>query len=212
LQGTAGQRELARLSDRYFSFYSRVGKQDRKIFIKNSHKRLPVYLKLFKKAGQKTGLDWRLLAALAYQESHWRPKAVSRTGVRGMMMLTRVTARRMGVTDRSDPWQSIDGGARYLKWLIDHAVSKEATPADTTWMALSAYNIGPGHYKDVVRLAKRLDKDDSQWVEIKQVLPLLSDPLYYKTLPYGKGRGGEALVLAENVRFFYHVLRHYYPV
>ena len=62
-------------------------------------------------------MEWQLLAAIAYQESHWDPQATSPSGVRGLMMLTQSTANEIGVTDRLDPLQSLRDGSRYLKKL-----------------------------------------------------------------------------------------------
>ena len=75
---------------------------------------LPKYKRLFQQAQEITGIDWRLLAAISYQESHWDTFNTSPTNVRGLMMLTESTADRMGVTDRLDPKQSIPAGAKYI--------------------------------------------------------------------------------------------------
>ena len=99
-------------------------------------------------------MDWRLLAAIGYQESHWDPTASSYTGVRGLMMLTRRTANQLGVTDRLDPWQSIEGGARYLLQLSERLPERIGEP-DRTWMALAAYNMGMGHLEDARVLTQR---------------------------------------------------------
>ena len=84
-------------------------------------------------------MDWRLLAAMAYQESHWNPNARSHTGVRGMMMLTGATASELGVEDRTDPLQSLRGGARFFKNLLRRLPSDIEEP-DRTFLALAAYN------------------------------------------------------------------------
>ena len=76
---------------------------------------LPQYAALFRDAQERTGIEWRLLAALAFQESKWDPAAQSETGVRGLMQLTEDTAKRMGVTNLLDPAQNVLAGARYLR-------------------------------------------------------------------------------------------------
>ncbi|RLA19339.1 MAG: membrane-bound lytic murein transglycosylase MltF, partial [Gammaproteobacteria bacterium] len=76
---------------------------------------LPQYQAMLEHAADKYAFDWRLLAAISYQESHWNKDAVSPTGVKGLMMLTQATASQLGVKDRTDPKESIFGGALYLK-------------------------------------------------------------------------------------------------
>jgi membrane-bound lytic murein transglycosylase F len=121
------------------------------------------------------------------------------------MMLTSETADRMRVTDRLDPRQNIQGGARYLLEQKDTLPVRIREP-DRTWLALAAYNLGYGHLEDARVLAKRRGLNPDLWVDVKQVLPLLSRYEYYSTVKYGFCRGGEALVLTENIRSYYDIL------
>jgi membrane-bound lytic murein transglycosylase F len=194
---------LARVADRYYGHIRRLNEQDVTVFLSRVERRLPRYLPHFLDASARTGIDWRYLAALSYQESHWDPDAVSRTGVRGLMMLTGITADRLGVSNRLDPRQSILGGARYIAMLQDGLPENVSNP-DRLWMATAAYNLGMGHFNGVRSLARRLGKDDTSWLEIKSVLPLISRPQY--RLKYGSPRGGEALIMTENVRNYYDIL------
>jgi membrane-bound lytic murein transglycosylase F len=155
-----------------------------------------------------TGIDWRLLAALGFQESHWDPLAVSATGVRGLMMLTSETADRMRVSDRLDARQNILAGARYLVELKETLPARIDEP-DRTWLALAAYNLGYGHLEDARVLARRQGLNPDLWVDVKRVLPLLSRYEYYSTAKYGFCRGGEALVLTENIRSYYDILMRF---
>lgn len=199
---------LDRLQERYFGHLRRFAEAD---VLGILEKRTPLLGKLkphFLRAQEETGLDWRLLAALAYQESQWDPLARSPTGVRGIMMLTIDTADRMGVADRLDPESSILGGARYLALLRDALPARIAEP-DRTWMALAAYNIGMGHLEDARRLAGKLGRDPDQWRELKDVLPYLARSQYARQLRLGYARGGEARILAENVRLYYDILSRF---
>ena len=206
---------LARLNDRYFGHIKRVGGNNMAQFLQFMQTRLPHFRAEFHQAQLLTGLDWRLLAALAYQESNWDPLATSPTGVRGMMMLTEDTADRMRVSNRLDPHQSILAGARYLTELIE-GIPEEAEEPDRTWLALAAYNLGPGHFNGARAIARGLKRDDRSWYEMKKVLPLLARPQYYSRLKSGRARGGEAVIMVENIRNFYDVLsrfeRPYVPV
>jgi membrane-bound lytic murein transglycosylase F len=199
---------LARLQDRYFGHVERLKQADILKFITRMKTTLRQYKALFQDAQIATGLDWRLVAALSYQESQWEPLATSPTGVRGIMMLTEETADRLGVSNRLDPLESIRAGARYLGYLIDSLPNSIMEP-DRTWMGLAAYNLGQGHFGAARSIAKQLHLDADSWYDMKKALPLLARPEYYLTLKSGKGRGGEAVVLTENVRMYYDILcRH----
>jgi len=201
---------LAMLKDRYFGHLKRLTPKDIAVFVSRMERLLPRYQKLFERAQLETSFDWRLLAALSYQESHWDPLNTSYTGVRGMMMLTGETADRMGVSNRLDPKESILGGARYLSILKSYIPADTPEP-DRTWQAIAAYNIGPGHFNAARRLAGRLGVNGDSWFEMKTVLPLLSRPEYYSRLKSGKARGGEAVVMVENIRLFYDIMLHHLP-
>ena len=180
---------LARLGDRYFGHIRRLNDADVTTFLARIQGRLPHYRAYFHDAQAQTGVDWRLLAALAYQESHWDPLATSPTGVRGMMMLTSETADRLGVADRLDARASILGGARYFSMLRDQLPDEIPEP-DRGWMTAAAYNLGMGHMNGARAIARRLGKDDTVWWDMKTVLPLLSKPEY--AAPRDRCRGTPA--------------------
>jgi membrane-bound lytic murein transglycosylase F len=202
---------LRRLEERYFGHIRRLDTRDIEVFLENVRSRLPNFRLLFQEAQEITGIDWRLLAALAYQESKWDPLATSFTNVRGIMMLTEDTADRLGVTNRLDPRQSILAGAKYLVMLMDE-LPPEATHPDRLWLALAAYNLGMGHLKGARAFAPGLKRDPDSWADMKQVLPLMSRPEYYQRLKSGRARGGEAVILVDNVRNYYDVLTRFEPV
>lgn len=201
---------LDRLKERYFGHLRRLDEADVQGILVRRGMRLPELKSYFEQAQAVTGLDWRLLAALAYQESQWNALATSPTGVRGIMMLTTETADRLGVSDRLDPEASILAGARYLALLRD-GLPMRITEPDRTWMALAAYNLGMGHLEDARRLAQRLRKDPDAWRDVKDVLPLLAKSDYATRLRLGFARGGEARILAENVRIYYDILKRFEP-
>lgn len=174
-------------------------------FLQHIPERLPKYELLFRRAAQQTGLDWRLLAAVGYQESHWNPKAVSPTGVRGIMMLTQAAAKDLEIDDRDDPEQSILGGARYLRQMMAKIPDRIPEP-ERLYFALAGYNVGFGHLEDARVLTERQGGDPDRWKEVKQRLPLLRKKKYYKTLKHGFARGSEPVVYVENIRRFYELL------
>jgi membrane-bound lytic murein transglycosylase F len=199
---------LRRLYDRYFGHIRRMDTRDIGVFLEHVRGRLPNYRQAFQEAQEITGIDWRLLAALAYQESKWDPLATSPTGVRGMMMLTEDTADRLGVGNRLDARESIRAGAKYLTFLMDDLPDEIKQP-DRLWFALAAYNLGMGHLNGGRRFAPGLKRDPNLWVDMKEVLPLLARPEYYERLKSGRARGGEAVVMVENIRNYYDVLSRF---
>lgn len=197
------QGTLAHLQEKYFAHVKRFDYVDTRIFMRAIDERLPKYKDQFiLHAGE---LDWRKLAAIAYQESHWKPNAVSPTGVKGLMMLTLPTAKQMGVENRLDPVQSITGGAKYLNNLLER-LPASIPKNQRVWFALASYNVGFGHVEDARRLAQSMGLNPSAWRDIKEVLPLLQKRKYYKKTRYGYARGNEAVHYVENIRRYYDTL------
>ena len=196
---------VRQLRDRYFGAVNRLQEADRSGFLVKVKTRLPQYLSQFKRAQTASGYDWRLLAALAYQESKWDANAVSKTGVRGLMMLTGDTADRLGVRNRLDPYESIMGGARYMDYLRDEIPASVPEP-DRTWMAIASYNVGPNQMNAARRGTKAMGLNPDSWADVKKALPELG-----QTKDGVKIRGGEAVVTAENVRMYYAILSRLYP-
>lgn len=194
---------LLALDDKYYGHIEEFNYVDTRMFIKAIENKLPKFQPLFEKYGH--DIDWRLLAAISYQESHWDPKARSYTGVRGMMMLTLPTAKQMGIKSRLDPEQSIQGGAKYFKQLIERMPARISSP-DRLWFALASYNIGLGHLNDARAITKAQGGDPDRWVEVKERLPLLKQKKYYKKTRYGYARGDEPVNYVENIRRYYDTL------
>ncbi|SHH29789.1 membrane-bound lytic murein transglycosylase MltF [Ferrimonas marina] len=194
---------LARLEEKYFGHVERFDYVDTRAFIRAVEKTLPRYQQLFQRhAGE---LDWRKLAAVSYQESHWDPLARSPTGVRGMMMLTESTARRMGIRNRLDAEQSIQGGSGYLQQLITR-LPPNIPEDEAIWFALAAYNIGLGHLEDARVITQRHGFDPNSWRDVKKHLPLLRQRKHYERTKYGFARGDEAAHYVENIRRYYDTL------
>jgi membrane-bound lytic murein transglycosylase F len=198
--------ELEQLLERYYGYVSDFDYVGTRRYLKHIEQRLPRYRAWFQEAGAETGVDWRLLAAIGYQESHWNPKAVSPTGVRGIMMLTQNTMKHLGITkSRLDPQASIYGGARYIASVLDRIPDRISDP-DRTWMALAAYNVGYGHLEDARILAQRDGADADKWIDVKRYLPLLRQKKWYSQTRYGYARGREPVRYVENIRSYYDIL------
>ncbi|PRB74081.1 membrane-bound lytic murein transglycosylase MltF [Pseudomonas sp. MYb185] len=196
---------LDQLLERFYGHADVLDYVGARAFARHMQQRLPRFEKLFRQAGDQQGLDWRLLAAMAYQESLWDVDARSPTGVRGLMMLTLPTAKFVGVTNRVDPAQSIAGGARYLVWVRDQLPTDIPEP-DRTWFALAAYNVGIGHLDDARILTRNNGRDPNRWIDVKDHLPLLSKKQWYSQTRYGYARGGEPVHYVQNIRRYYEIL------
>ena len=210
IAGARADGTLARIHDRYFGHIKRINATGIAQFLDDTRSKLPAWRQHFQSAQDLSGIDWRLLAALAYQESHWDPLATSATGVRGMMMLTADTADHLRVKNRLDAQESIRAGARYLAELVEQVPASAKHP-DRLWLALSAYNLGMGHFRGARSIARSMKRDPDVWYDMKQVLPQLARPEIYARLKSGAARGGEAVIMVENIRSYYDILARFEP-
>ena len=174
-------------------------------FVRHLQSRLPLYQKWFEDAGRQSSEDWRLLAAIAYQESKWNPGASSLSGAKGLMQLTQVTAIATSVGNPSDPRESIFGGARYFRMVYDKIPAHVPEP-DRTWFALAAYNIGFGHVEDARVLAQKAAKDPDSWEDVREFLPLLEEEYWYTQTANGYARGSETVRYVDSVRNYRDLL------
>ena len=198
------------LTERFYGHVNDTDPLGAGTFFQRVKHRLPTFRSAMEKTAKEYNLDWRLLAAIAYQESHWDPDARSGTGVRGMMMLTQDTANELGVTNRVAVGQSLRGGAQYLQNMLKRLPSEIKQP-DRTWMALASYNVGLGHVLDARALTKKRGKNPNSWADVKQHLPLLADKKWYEKTQYGYARGHEPVSYVQNIRHFNELLEWRYP-
>lgn len=205
MNSTAGDEAIAAMENRYYAYIGDFDFVDLRALNRRIADRLPDFMDQFIEAEKRTGMPADLLAALSYQESHWDPSAKSPTGVRGIMMLTKRTAESLDVTDRLDPIQAIDGGARYLA--DRHRRLPETIPEpDRTFLALASYNIGRGHLLDARQLARDLGKNPDSWKDMREVLPLKADKRYYPSTRYGYARGYEPVHYVQRIRNYRDVI------
>lgn len=196
---------LAAIEERFYGHVGEMNYGGALLFARRMEERLPKWEDYLKEAAASVDLDWQLMAALSYQESHWDPTATSYTGVRGFMMLTQATAKEMRISNRLDPKQSIDGGTRYFRALMDRLPERIKGP-DRIWLALAAYNIGMGHLEDARILTQHYGDNPDKWSDVKKYLPLLAKRNYYKHTKHGYARGWEAVTYVQNIRNYYAVI------
>ena len=182
-----------------------LNKVERNIFERKMNKQLPKYIDYFKKHTRNSIFSWQLIAALSYQESHWNHKAVSKTQVKGLMMLTKNTANFIGVKNRLDPNESVYGGVKYLENLFNR-LPTSIVGSDRIWMALAAYNVGLGHLEDARIITQRFGGNPNYWSDVKKYLPLLSKKKYYKKTKYGYARGNEPVIYVERIKTYLDII------
>jgi membrane-bound lytic murein transglycosylase F len=196
---------LAAILDSYYSGTERFDYIQSRVFMDHIEQRLPQYRQWFREAADEVGVDWRLLAAIGYQESQWDPVATSPTGVRGLMMLTEETARVLNVPDRLDPRGSIFGAARYFV-RIRSQIPRRILEPDRTWFTLAAYNVGIGHVEDARILTQMRGKNPDAWADVREHLPLLTQEKWYSRVKRGYARGWEPVRFVENIRSYMDIL------
>ena len=203
--GARAEGLVAQLLERYYGNKDRFDYLFSRNFLQHVETRLPRYLAWFQESAAKYQLDWRLLAAMGYQESKWDPGAVSFTGVRGLMQLTEDTAARMRAGNRLDPRASIFGGARYLAHMLDTVPERIPEP-DRTWLAVASYNVGYGHVEDARILTQQHGRNPDRWEDVREFLPLLSQERWYTQLRRGYARGWEPVRYVDNVQSYLNIL------
>ncbi len=197
---------LKQISDKYFTNIEETDPFDLKKFHQRIKTRLPKYKKIIIDESIQYGFDWKLVAAVVYQESHFNPKAKSVTNVRGLMQVTNVTAKEMGIQNRLNPSQSIKAGIKYL----DKMVKKFNYIEDKhqrILFGLASYNIGYGHVSDAIKIAKEMVLDEVRWQDLRSVLPLLSKSKYYKKTKHGYARGWEPVQYVDRILTYYDILK-----
>jgi len=135
--------ELAAIVKRYYGRSEDLEFVGARGFMRHMQSRLPLYKQWFEEAAEQSNQDWRLLAAIGYQESKWNPAAASSSGAKGLMQLTAGTASAGKVTNAADPRQSIFAGARYFR-LVYEKIPAHVPQPDRTWFALAACWNGHG--------------------------------------------------------------------
>ena len=176
-------------------------------FDKLLNEKFLLYENLFKKAGEENNVEWELLAAISFQESQWDPRARSNMGVRGMMMVTLETAAIVGVKNRLDPEQSINGGSKYIASLLEKNIFGKSQ-SDQLAISLASYNLGP---TNIINIAQTIDKEPDQmiWEDFESVLKNLSGKDVNLVDKNGYKRGQQAIDYVHRVEDYYKLMIAY---
>ncbi len=197
---------LTKLYNKYYDNITQFDYYDIKIFQQRIAKRLPQYRDVIIKQAEIYHLDWKIIAAITYQESHFLPLARSYTNVRGLMQVTMDTAREMGITNRLDPYQSIMAGSKYLNKLYGRFYDIK-DPYQRLLFSIASYNIGYFHIRDAQDIAELKGVDKNDWYSIKKILPLLTKRKYYKATKHGYARGNETVNYVTKILIYYDILK-----
>lgn len=148
-------------------------------FYSGNKAKISEFDKIIKKYSHEIGWDWRLISSLIYEESRFNPNAESWAGASGLMQLMPVIYHKFAPTGISGVEAEISSGIRYLKFLDSQFVSQVSDSTERVMFVLAAYNIGPGHVEDAMRLTEVYKKNPSLWSDVSFYLINLSNPKYY---------------------------------
>ena len=149
------------------------------------------------------GFDWRLIAALIFEESRFDPTSRSDKGAYGLMQVRPIAAEAVGAEHFTAPYDNVQTGVRYLHQLDE--TFHEAHGRDRLGLILAAYNVGPGHVRDAQTLARRFGYDPNRWEDgVDLMLPLLEQPSIYTHLPNGFAKGHDTVSYVQRIIDRYH--------
>ena len=182
-------------------YFTRYYKQ--KTWIKNpldggAGQRLATYIPLFKEFAARYGFDWRLIGAMAYQESGFNQSKVSSRGAVGIMQIRPQTAAdpKVGIPDVGSAANNIHAAVKYLAFLRKHYFDKSTTrPRDQVRFSLAAYNAGPVKIRRARKLAGKMQLDPNRWFRNVEMAML-------------KIVGQETVRYVSNINKYYVIYRH----
>jgi len=165
--------------------------------------RLSPYDAIFKRYANQYGLDWRLMVAMAYQESRFDPNAKSWTGAQGVFQLMPLTARELGFEELSEPEVGIHAGVKYVSQLFER-IDPSIDLKHRLRFAVAGYNAGWGHVEDARRLADEKGWDPDKWFgHTERAILLLAEPAYYRHARHGYVRGIETMRYVSQIQNLY---------
>jgi membrane-bound lytic murein transglycosylase MltF len=175
--------------------------------------RVSPYDILIKEYAAELGWDWRMLAAVLYQESRFSIKAESHRGAKGLMQIMPVVARKYGIQDLIDPQQNIAAGTRILSKLQGNWKSEGLSDEECIKFTLASYNAGEARIHDCRNLAEAKGKDHNCWDAVVEVIPLMREDsiLEEEAVKLGKFQGSETIKYVDNVMALYNAICTIHP-
>ena len=171
------------------------------------------YDDLFRKYAAELNWDWRMLAAVVYQESRFSINSVSHRGAVGLMQVMPQTAGTYGVNDLVNPEKNLKAGTSHLKRL-QKMLSKSGLEGDElVKFTLAAYNAGEGRIADCRRFAESINADSRKWSEITSIIPQMREDsiLENKDVKLGKFQGYETIAYVDNIMSLYESICMIHP-
>lgn len=195
-------KSLDEIKNKYQGYFN--SHKSRKSGVTKEH--ITPYYELIKKYAAEIGWDWRMIAAVIYQESKFTINAKSHRGAVGLMQIMPRTGKAYGVTKLEDPELNVSAGTRHLKRLHKMAKKWAEDEEEILKFTLAAYNAGEGRIIDCRKFAESNGYDNTKWDEVALVIPLMRDDsiLKDKNIKHGKFKGGR-----ETVRYVTGVMSHY---
>ena len=187
--------------DKYYNSSRKAVEIERSDYTSFTGQKLSPYDDLIKENAIKLQWDWRLLAAMVYQESKFDPNSKSWAGAQGLLQLMPATAKAHGVTNRSSPEQSLRGGTEYLVWLEEQWQPRVENIDEQLKFVMASYNVGLGHVFDACALAEKNGADPLIWEEVKPYMLKLANKKYYSdpVVKLGYARGSEPVNYVDQI-------------
>ncbi len=198
--------KYAVLYHKYFKSHFSANVVNSKFYYSETGK-LSYYDDILKKESEKIGWDWRLLSSMIYQESRFKPSALSHAGAFGIMQLMPQTAQRFGVDKDSSPEDNIRAGIKYIAWIDSRLASRVEDKNERIKFVLASYNVGMGHILDAINLTAKYGKDPQIWEDnVEYFFMKKSDPLYYndEVVRNGYCKGTETYNYVKNIMYRYN--------
>lgn len=166
------------------------------------------YDEIIRKHAKGLGWDWRMVAAVVYQESKFSISSKSARGAKGLMQVMPQTGIHYGVYDLLDPEQNIIAGTSHLKRLQKMFSKHDLTQEELIKFTLAAYNAGEGRIIDCRNLAAAKGYDNNRWDEIIKVIPMMREDsiLEEESVKLGKFQGHETIGYIESVMSHYEAI------
>ncbi len=167
---------------------------------------LSPYDDIIRKYAAELGWDWRMLAAVIYQESKFSINSVSHRGAKGLMQVMPRTAKHYGIEDLLNPEKNIKAGTNHLKRLQRLYVKSGMTREEMVKFTLAAYNAGEGRIADCRNFAESRQADKNVWEEIVNIIPQMRDDqiLQEPSVKLGKFEGYETIAYIDSIMSLYN--------
>lgn len=204
-----GSHELDDFQDKFYRSYNPIKRAEKGQKVSQ----VSPYDDLIRKYADELGWDWRMLAAVIYQESKFSINSVSHRGARGLMQVMPKTGKHYGIDDLIDPEQNLRAGTSHLKRLQNMFVKSGMSSAEMVKFTLAAYNAGEGRIADCRNFAASKGADKNSWDTIVSLIPQMREDsiLEESSVKLGKFKGHETIAYVDNIMSLYDAICTIHP-